>query len=342
MASSSSPLNTARTISASSVPSQSSNINTPIKEDTPSYKTYPFVLGTSGIALGAVGALIKTKLEPDVYSKTEANGETKRLEVHYSKQGNKPLADACYDHYDSNNNATQKSFLPDSAVFLAQDNGYMANIPYYTTNAKGLKELAYEQAFWDTEAKTLRRKGDLKGLQSPLSSWYEAPLHTSDKSQGLEDMTHGVKLQLNKPIQLEGTTSPVMKSLVFFHSGQGSETAQLLVKDGTLLRVDLNEQGCIHNATIQGLNGLPVLFKEQLPDTENIMKDVPAYVNKLKTGLIKEEKAYGKNIFLGILVTGAVGYGLGWFLDWKKRHDRKKVEQPKEVEKPSTTLNHTV
>lgn len=339
MASSSSPLNTAQTISASSVPSQSSNLNTPIKEDTPSYKTYPFVLGTSGIALGAVGALIKTKLEPDVYSKTEANGETKRLKVHYSKQGNKPLAYACYDHYDSNNNATQKSFLPDSAVFRAQGEGYIAKIPYYTTNAKGLKELAYEEATYTKHG--LARRSTLS-VESPAWEWCEVPLNPTENPSMLEKMTHKVDLDLNKPIQLEGTTSPVMKSLVFFHSGQGSETAQLLVKDGTLLRVDLNEQGCIHNAKIEGLNGLPVLFKEQLPDTEKVMKDVPAYVNELKAGLIKEEKAYGKNIFLGILVTGAVGYGLGWFLDWKKRHDRKKVEQPKEVEKPSTTLNHTV
>ena len=339
MASSSSPLNTARTISASSVPSQSSNLNTPIKEDTPSYKTYPFVLGTSGLALGAAGALIKTKLEPDVYSKTEANGETKRLEVHYSKQGNQPLAYACYDHYDSNSNATQKSFLPDSADFQAQDNGYKANIPYYTTNAKGLKELAYESAFWNTEAKTLSRKRDLKGLQSPLSSWWEIPLHTSDKSQGLEGLTHGVQLQLKKMITLEGEPSNVIH---LFHAGKGSQTAKLLIKEGHFMDVALNEKGEIHNATNQVLNGLPVLFEEQLPDTEKIMKDVPAYVDKLKLGLTQEEKAYGKNIFLGTLVTGAVGYGLGWFLDWKKRHDRRKTVKPNDDKVPSTKINQTV
>ncbi len=338
MASSSSPLNTARTIAASSVPSQSSNINTPIKEDTPSYRTYPFVLGTSGLALGAVGALIKTKLEPDVYSKTEANGETKRLEVHYSKQGNQALAYACYDHYDSNSNATQKSFLPDSADFQAQDNGYKANIPYYTTNAKGLKELAYEQAVSTPHG--LVRHSTLS-VESTASAWCEVPLNPKEKPSFLGNMTHELQLDLNKPIQLEGTTSPVMKSLVFFHSGQGSETAQLLVKDGTLLHVDLNEQGCIHNAKIEGLNGLPVLFKEQLPDTEKVMKDVPAYVDKLKSGLTQEKKAYGKNIFLGILVTGAVGYGLGWFLDWKKRHDRKKTVKPNDDKVPSIKINQT-
>ena len=339
MASSSSPLNTARTISASSVPSPSSNINTPIKEDTPSYRTYPFVLGTSGLGLGAAGALIKTKLEPDVYSKTEANGETKRLEVHYSKQGNKPLAYACYDHYDSNSNATQKNFMPDSAVFNTQGDGYKAKIPYYTTNAKGLKELAYEQAV-STPHGLVRHRN--LSVESPASAWCEVPLNPKEKPSFLGNMTHELQLDLNKPIQLEGTTSPVMKSLVLFHNGQGAETAKLLIKDVEFLEVALNQKGEIHKSKIDALNGLPVLFKEPLPDMENVMKDVPAYVKKLQKSLQKEEKSFGKNIFLGTLVTGAVGYGLGWFLDWKKRHDRRKTVKPNDDKVPSTKINQTV
>ena len=115
------------------------------KEDTPSYKTYPFVLGMSGLALGGIGGFLKTKLEPDVYSKTEANGESKRLEVQHSKQGNQPLAYARYDHYDKNGDAGQKNFLPDSAVFNAHGDHYTADIPYYTKNVKGLNELTYER-----------------------------------------------------------------------------------------------------------------------------------------------------------------------------------------------------
>ncbi|MFN7309771.1 MAG: hypothetical protein ACK5T0_00205 [Vampirovibrionales bacterium] len=311
-------------VSQASFPSKTQVVE---KEDTPSYKTYPFALGTSGLVLGGLGGLLKTSLEPDVYSKTEANGESKRLAVKYSQQSNKPLAYATYEHYRPSDfvkgspivEDNLKNFANDTASFDLKGNTYTAKIPHYTANAEGKKTLVYESAFWNTEAKALSRIRDLKGLQSPLSSWWEAPLLPNAQSQGLEGMTHGAQLTLKKAIKLEGEPSNVIH---LYHTGERSKTAKLFLKEGHFIDVALNEQGEIHNAKIDALNGLPVLFKEPLPDMKNVMKDVPAYVNKLKASLVKEEKAFGKNIFLGTLVTGGLGYGLGWFLDWKKRHDR--------------------
>ncbi|MCE2930156.1 MAG: hypothetical protein LW809_02050 [Vampirovibrionales bacterium] len=316
-------------VSASAYPSSLSKTQVVDKEDTPSYKTYPFALGTGGLVLGGLGGLIKTNLEPDVYSKTEANGESKRLEVHYSKQGNQPLAYARYDHFNSNCEKGQKHFLPDSAVFNAQDDDYIAKIPYYTTNDKGLNELThYEETLFRPQGLKRRRQFS---VESPLDFWRETPfsfnLLDNMKPKAAESSTRLVELQLKMPRTIEGAA---VDCLTIFHEGANSKIAHTIV-NGREIEVALNEKGEIHKSKIDALNGLPVLFKESLPDMENVMKDVPAYVKKLQKSLQKEEKAFGKNIFLGALATGAVGYGLGWFLDWKKRHDRKKVE----AEKPS-------
>jgi hypothetical protein len=321
-------------VSQASFPSKTQVVE---KEDTPSYKTYPFALGTSGLVLGGLGGLLKTSLEPDVYSKTEANGESKRLAVKYSQQGNKPLAYATYDHYSAGADGKNKTYLGGTAQFQTHGTKYLAEIPYYTTDSKDLKTLSYETASWNAG---LIRKREL-GVESPLLWWTQTTVMLD---------TSLVNMKLKKPIELEGKT---FHTLEIFHEGSMSKKAHILLKgspiEGNLnktnrlvlqdaIEVALNEKGEIHNAKIDALNGLPVLFKEPLPDMKNVMKDVPAYVNKLKASLVKEEKAFGKNIFLGTLVTGGLGYGLGWFLDWKKRHDRKKVE----AEKASTTqINHT-
>ena len=214
-------------------------------------------------------------------------------------------------------------------------NGYKAEIPLFETPSPDLREIHYEQVFLDEGG--LIRGRDFR-VDSPVRAWCEAPISAEEKAKpALAGMTHFVKLQLNKPIALEAEAPPVEAPLVLFHGGQGSETAQLCIKEGNYLAVALNEKGEIHNSTIAALNGLPVIFKKPFANLETMMQNVPAYINQLKKGLQAQEKTFGQNIFVGMLLVGGLGYGLGWFLDWKKRHDRNKLVKKTEVEKTTAS-----
>ena len=305
--------------------------------ETPFYKTYPFVLGTGGMLLGALATGFKTLMDPDVYTKVDASGETQDLIVNYAKQGNQPLLSARYDHYiprtvkveDSSKEIRQHK--NDTMAFEhTGENSYVAHIPYYTPDLKdptGVGILNYEKAHWSSERNGLVRLRQFP-VESPLAGWLEMPIGLNPldntKPKGAESTTRLVELQLKKPQKIEGGA---FDYLAFFHEGSDSKIAHTIL-NGRELKVDLNEQGQIHKSNIEALNGLPVLFKEPLPNMQAVLKDVPAYVETLKKDLIQEEKPYGKNIFLGAIVTGVVGYGLGWFLDWKKRHDRQKTSFP--------------
>jgi hypothetical protein len=322
MASPISDSNVSRTVPASRVTVQAQPSNDNTAEDTPFYKTYPFALGSSGLALGALGGFTYTSLRPDVYVGTDPDGATKCLEVHYSKQGNKPLTDASYAHYIDPPNSKPRQFYPDTFTLKAGGNGYVTQIPLLETLSPDLTEINYELA--SSAEGGLIRARDFR-VDSPVLAWCEAPIPAEERAKpALKNMTHFVQLQLNKPIALEAEPSPVQQSLVLFHGGQGSNVAQLLLKDDQYLDVALNEKGEIHSSTIEALNGLPVIFNKPFSELETMMQDVLAYINKLKEGLQPQEKAFGQNIFVGMLLVGGLGYGLGWVLDWKKRHERKK------------------
>jgi hypothetical protein len=331
MASPISDSNVLRTVPASRVAVQAQPSNENTAEDTPFYKTYPFALGSSGLALGALGGFTYTSLRPDVYVGTGPDGEKKCLEVHYSKQGNKPLTDASYAHYIDSPNSKPRQFYPDTFTLKAGGNGYVTQIPLLETHSPDLTEIDYERVFLDDRG--LIRGREFR-VDSPVRAWCEAPIPAEEKEiSALTGMTHFVQLQLNKPIALETEAPPVEAPLVLFHGGQDSKTAQLLLKDDKYLEVALNEKGKIHNSTIAALNGLPVIFKKPFADFETMMQDVPAYINQLKAGLQAQEKTFGQNIFVGMLLVGGLGYGLGWFLDWKKRHDRNKLVKETDVVK---------
>jgi hypothetical protein len=331
MASPISDSNVLRTVPASRVAVQAQPSNENTAEDTPFYKTYPFALGTGGLVLGSLGGFIHTSLRPDVYTGTDPDGATKCLTVHDYKQGNKPLAYASYAHYIDPPNSKPREFFPDTFTLKAGGNGYEAKIPLFETPSPDLTEIHYERVFLDDRG--LIRGREFR-VDSPVRAWCEEPIPAEEKEiSALTGMTHFVQLQLNKPIALETEAPPVEAPLVLFHGGQGSKTAQLLLKDDKYLEVALNEKGEIHSSTIAALNGLPVIFKKPFSELETMMQNVPAYINQLKEGIQAQEKTFGQNIFVGMLLVGGLGYGLGWFLDWKKRHDRNKLVKETEVEK---------
>jgi hypothetical protein len=337
MASPISDSNVSRTVPAPRVAVQAQPSNDNTAEDTPFYKTYPFALGSSGLALGALGGFIHTSLRPDVYVGTGPDGEKKCLEVHYSKQGNKPLTDASYAHYIDPPNSKPRQFFPDTFALKAGGNGYVTQIPLLETHSPDLTEINYELA--SSAEGGLIRARDFR-VDSPVRAWCEEPISAEERAKpALKNMTHFVQLQLNKPIALEAEGPPVEAPLVLFHGGQGSETAKLFIKEGNYMTVALNEKGEIHSSTIEALNGLPVIFKKPFADFETMMQDVPAYINQLKAGLQPQEKAFGQNIFVGMLLVGGLGYGLGWFLDWKKRHERKKIEPSQEAKESTAKIS---
>jgi hypothetical protein len=312
------------------------------KVNTPPYKTYPFVLGMSGVALGLLGSSVSTILQPQEYSKTHADGTKERLKVVYNQSGKKPLKEALYEKWkdESIPNGTGggmkqiRRFQEGSGSF--QYNPHIGTYqavypipiadPKYTSDIKDYEtEVVHVPS---VEREMLIRKHHFPQHLN-IQDWMERPLLEAEKKNAPEGLTHQVDIILDKPMSLANHSAP-SASLRIYHGGEGSRSAHVFQEGGASLKVALNEAGHIAEADLPALNGLPVLVLHPMKNMKPVVQDIPAYIKTLENSLDLQPKSWLNRLVLAAALFGGVGYAVGWGLDLKKRHDRKqKLAPPK-------------
>ncbi len=312
------------------------------KEQPPFYRTYPFVLGVSGLALGAGLGGLTTALLPEQYERIDADGTHHDLTLSYGQYGGRHLREATYNKY--------------KEQVIENPHGGKKTIHLHETGSGYFRLLNQELQLYESQLPQQQLvEGDIKAVDRhvflPVSqdnhtlfhsaqfhhqpvtgirNWVEMELSPQvlQENPHFQNMTHMVSVQLNQPLHLkEQDIRHANQDVQLLYASHNAKQAHILLPDGkTLHAVSLNPEGHIIQSGIEGLDGIPVIThpKEVREQLDRIVRDVPSYIESLKAQLTKVPKTYLQRAFVWGAVIGVVGYGLGWALDWQKRRERQK------------------
>jgi hypothetical protein len=316
--------------------------NTRQMEQPPPYRTYPFVLGMSGIVLGTSLGSLTTALQPDIYEKIEADGTHHELLLSYGKYGGHHLKEALYNKYKEN--------------IVENPHGGKKSVKVHEMGSAFFKLGNKELNVYNVEMnKQFLHQGDIVDLdkhqffaipqdnhaifhnvqfhnqpETSIQEWCEMEISPQQiKANPLfQNMTHAVSVQMNAPILLNNTDiRHANQTLQVLYATHDDQQAHLLLPDGkTLHTVSLSPEGRIINSKVEGLDGIPIktYTHDARQQIDRIVRNVPAYIEEVKSQLSQTPKKYIQTALQWAAFTGAIGYGLGWALDWHKRRSRQK------------------
>jgi hypothetical protein len=293
-------------------------------KDTPPYKTFPFVLGSTGALAGIGIGMFRNRIRFHHYE-NQVNPlppQERRLDVKEPIGEWKGLV-ARYDYMQKEEDPSRlPHVLKDSGHYLKIESGsnthYVAETPLYIKTSTDNKHLDLRHQQEEVNHDKLLERSVTLGPDHRAQYWGTVP---DSKNPG----HHQVRVELHSPVEFHPSQGP-QSVLAFVRNEQGDMHLQL--PENKQMRLTLDSENRIQESSIEALNGLHVWFDSGLRDIDAFAKQPERYINDLKKGIPEIEKHPLLSPAKWGFSLAAAGYSIGWVLEW---FSRKKANEALEI-----------